>query len=772
MARRILLLVFALFLSLSTAAAQSGTTLTNADVIKMLQAGLEEGTVIEAIAASKTQFEVSLAALMALHQAGATDKLIQAMVNAQSPQQANVQPAGSLAGTPLAVVAPQNPLDAQAEALAKKVIAGGPEAREPLLTAMRLSGFNVRNLDRTFVLQQPSNATPIGFQTWQVAALAEPGRNLLVSMGTITSVLTEAFPVLKNVPLSVLLVQGIRKSATSRDPQERFWAQFIMALEHIPPNGYDLNSVQDPSQLYLDTVQTAFILHRLVGDIEILALANGQIVLPSQVEHRPAAWEYQFQNVAFDPANRPLFRLSSSPDGGAPPCSLDNELQENIVDLTAKGSAKGFDALMDYLKEHISSLESETGGLSPLEKYQSALGAAAIIMEYVKLLAIYAKGLHVKFEMDKNGPPLIRTHSDTTPDEKRIITATATLQPVPEYDWVNCLRNALALIGMEIPEPYKVGPLKDSAVAWDLIEGKPIVEFVGGADSLLMPTNEDGESPVHIEGRKQQHLIPDWAFPMKKEAEVEARVQIVRPSMREDFFDALENAPLDSILSILKVPAGMIKRSTLLSPFSYPFEVIDWKVKLELYFDSQIEMYNGREFYRVQSTVPIDIRFDPQASPRFASLLFGEAPLNQIATHFIGPDGRCDAEGVGGLGLLQVVGEIGSQRLSAQEATHVNLGLNFAGTLEQITAICPRGSVTVISGQWRGYFYAAHQNEFRGSVNGGRGFQVADWTPVNASAPDGSSVIARKTYDRSFGVGGHESTVIELRLPPDAQGEE
>ena len=59
-----------IFLTLTTLAAQQKNPLTNADVIKMVKAGLAETTIVAAIAANDTQFDLSSTGLQALNQAG------------------------------------------------------------------------------------------------------------------------------------------------------------------------------------------------------------------------------------------------------------------------------------------------------------------------------------------------------------------------------------------------------------------------------------------------------------------------------------------------------------------------------------------------------------------------------------------------------------------------------------------------------------------------------------------------------------------------------
>src|SRR5712692_9622805 len=71
-------------LSVSALTAPQKNPLTNADVIKMVKAGLAETTISAAIAANDTQFDLSSTGLQALNQAGVSSKVIRAMLAAEA----------------------------------------------------------------------------------------------------------------------------------------------------------------------------------------------------------------------------------------------------------------------------------------------------------------------------------------------------------------------------------------------------------------------------------------------------------------------------------------------------------------------------------------------------------------------------------------------------------------------------------------------------------------------------------------------------------------
>lgn len=81
---RLLRVLSVVVLGVTVLAAQQKNPLTNADVIKMVKAGMAETTIAAAIAANDTQFDLSSTGLQALNQAGVSSKVIRAMLAAES----------------------------------------------------------------------------------------------------------------------------------------------------------------------------------------------------------------------------------------------------------------------------------------------------------------------------------------------------------------------------------------------------------------------------------------------------------------------------------------------------------------------------------------------------------------------------------------------------------------------------------------------------------------------------------------------------------------
>jgi len=68
----------------ATVAQEGRILLTNQDVIEMVQNGLQESTVVAAIQANRANFDVSATALIKLKKAGASQRIMDTMLAAES----------------------------------------------------------------------------------------------------------------------------------------------------------------------------------------------------------------------------------------------------------------------------------------------------------------------------------------------------------------------------------------------------------------------------------------------------------------------------------------------------------------------------------------------------------------------------------------------------------------------------------------------------------------------------------------------------------------
>ncbi len=94
-------LVTALLLSGTILTAQQNNSpLTNNDVVRMVKSGLPEATIVNTIATSDTQFDLSSAGLQALSQSGVSSKVVRAMLAAESKKKDAAPPVADNTATP------------------------------------------------------------------------------------------------------------------------------------------------------------------------------------------------------------------------------------------------------------------------------------------------------------------------------------------------------------------------------------------------------------------------------------------------------------------------------------------------------------------------------------------------------------------------------------------------------------------------------------------------------------------------------------------------
>jgi hypothetical protein len=140
----------AMALSVAALGAPQKNSLSNADVVKMVKAGLAETTIVAAIAANDTQFDLSSSGLQSLNQAGVSSRIIRAMLAADAKKKnaaaapaqdataAQDSPPGASPGaSPQAMTSPQmSQMGISPEMMAQMANNLPPEARARMEKAM------------------------------------------------------------------------------------------------------------------------------------------------------------------------------------------------------------------------------------------------------------------------------------------------------------------------------------------------------------------------------------------------------------------------------------------------------------------------------------------------------------------------------------------------------------------------------------------------------------------------------------------------------------
>jgi hypothetical protein len=152
--------------------------------------------------------------------------------------------------------------DTTALVLARKYLQGGDDARTAVLQALQLMGWGVRNAKGSVLQAPPAGAdTGLAMRDYELDELLwKPGDQPSVRLISAARALAVPFEDADPEALAQDLVETVRQGAVSSQPQQRFWAQYIIALGRVGPAGYDLAAaaplpIIPPSQAQIKRVQ-------------------------------------------------------------------------------------------------------------------------------------------------------------------------------------------------------------------------------------------------------------------------------------------------------------------------------------------------------------------------------------------------------------------------------------------------------------------------------------------------------------------------------------
>lgn len=137
---------------------------------------------------------------------------------------------------------PKYDADAQALILARRYLEGGDGSRAALLEALQHMGWGVRNAQGAMIKAPPAGAdTGLAMRDYELEELLwSPSEQPTIRLISVAQALAVPFEDADPEELAQDLLDTIRKSADSEQPQQRFWALFIIALGRVSPANYDL----------------------------------------------------------------------------------------------------------------------------------------------------------------------------------------------------------------------------------------------------------------------------------------------------------------------------------------------------------------------------------------------------------------------------------------------------------------------------------------------------------------------------------------------------
>jgi len=154
--------------------------------------------------------------------------------------------ASAPAAAPLEPLPPDQPIsydpDALALILARDYLKGGADGRAALVRALSLMGWSVRDLRGAVVHAAPAGAdTGLAMRDYELDELMwNPTEQPSIRLISYAQAIAVPFEDVDPEELAQGLVDTLRKGAESAQPQQRFWARFILALGRVGAGNYDL----------------------------------------------------------------------------------------------------------------------------------------------------------------------------------------------------------------------------------------------------------------------------------------------------------------------------------------------------------------------------------------------------------------------------------------------------------------------------------------------------------------------------------------------------
>lgn len=477
-----------------------------------------------------------------------------------------------------------------ADALARRVLAGGPESLPALITALQASGIAIVGSGDSVVARPAEPWQGMTMKPWEVraaAAMVLPQRTVTFTLTDLGPVLVAAVPELKDAPVEQLLLNDVRSMSDSQQPTRRFFARFLVALgqnatSHAP---YDMLVVTDPQTIRVDGLQSSLLFRRLATDILMLTASKQQ--------NSAAFFEglRKMTNRATDWLDPTVYAQSTLP------CTLDDR-SRTIMDVVALGSQlafggmqvgdMGMKGIIDYLESH--GFGKNLGTISAI---------ASTLLAYAQFIATYA-ALEVDVTME--GAPLVRTRKRAPQSgERKELTALVKMN-IGNAQMVNCFRIMLNAIGLDFSLPNN-GPVKGAHVLWYGAEGfdqaaavlhgggEAIVQFAASQGSSIQAggdassgandvtnavTGEDGKVKISVEGIGQRQDILNDATQVNKSAKVRLDVALKGSDLFGDLQEATGTAA-GGLPGLATVPLSILYRTKWASAGRYSFPVRDWR---------------------------------------------------------------------------------------------------------------------------------------------------------------------------------------------------
>ncbi|WP_129046419.1 hypothetical protein [Oleiharenicola lentus] len=242
--------------------------------------------------------------------------------------------------------------DSQALILARRYLEGGDGSRAALLEALQHMGWGVRNAQGAVLKAPPAGSdTGLAMRDYELEELLwNPAEQPTIRFISFAQAIAVPFEDADPEELAQDLVDTLRRSADSTQPQQRFWSRFIIALGRVSAANYDLGmpapaAIIPPNPAQLKSLEK----EALTNPFALLKAAqptpvwadDDPVLAPSprpsrrEDDARPDATERDEQRM--NEISEELQKLLQ--DHGSPDAARQKAAQEKMAKLTAEMSA-------------------------------------------------------------------------------------------------------------------------------------------------------------------------------------------------------------------------------------------------------------------------------------------------------------------------------------------------------------------------------------------------------------------------------------------------
>jgi hypothetical protein len=400
-------------------------------------------------------------------------------------------------------------------------------------------------------------------EPWEVESLAAlEASHVRFPVADLGTALTSAVPHLTTSGLDSAVVRTVLAAANASSPgTEQSLGQLLVDLGQTPLSGPFTPT--GAGAVSFDGVQYALLLRSLATALAQTAVTHGATPPPGG----GAATAKGALSRALAPAGTA---------GGNLECNLSSGFQFGS-DIAGYAAGGFWNKLTDVLEEK---------GFGLAGAWNKVLSGAGILLTYANLIVTFMV-LKMEVKLDAGGRALDRT-TNSTPGEQRTITATARYD-TGNLQVVNCVHAVLNEVGLDFSVP-QTGPVSEGSIYFRGLSGfeqpSGLVEFAlqPGQQGLVVPTDENGEASVVVEGQAVKPPLPSDAVAVTKQAEIELAVRPKRPSLKNDLVDILGSAVavLTDPTSVLSVPAQLVLRSHVFAATLFDFPVVDHRADYEV----------------------------------------------------------------------------------------------------------------------------------------------------------------------------------------------